>query len=81
MRSFFAISGKIVIVGGRAACLRWAESYVGKHGEKVVLIATARGGERSASVFAEYSNDGLALLKSPKTISTKQLMLYVKRNN
>ena len=81
MRSFFAISGKIVIVGGRAACLRWAESYVGKHGEKVVLIATARGGEGVARIFAEYSLEGLRLLNCPQETSTKKLMLYVKKKN
>ena len=81
MRSFFAISGGTVVAGGRSKCLHWAESYVEKYNKKIVLIATARGGEGVARIFAEYSLEGLRLLNCPQESSTKKLMLYVKKKN
>ena len=68
MRSFFAISGGTVVAGGRSKCLHWAASYVEKYNKKIVLIATARGGEGTASVFAEYFWKGFIYLTVPKKL-------------
>ena len=82
MRSFFAISGKEVFQHGFQGCCRWAESQLKNGSQKAVLIARARGGEKQATVIAEYTKDGLSDLKGGlRRVGVKRLMARARKEN
>ena len=82
VRSFFAISGREVFQHGFRGCCRWAETQLKNHSQKAVLIASARAGEKQATIIAEYTKDGLHYPNGRmKKVEVKRLVANAKKEN
>ena len=80
VRSFFAISGREVFQHGFRGCCRWAEARLKNHSQKAVLIASARAGEKQATIIAEYTEDGLHYPNGrKKKVEVKRLVANAKK--
>jgi hypothetical protein len=73
MKTFFAVSSKLVIIGGLMDCKRWADSLIQNHKAKIVKIFVARPDEKQARIVFEITKEGMREVSTGRTIPITDL--------
>jgi len=60
-------------VGGWLESLKWCESFIQENHDAAISIFHARPGERNASVIAEYTMDGVRMIRQGEVVRLKDL--------
>ena len=78
MKTFYAVSSKLVKIGGLMECIYWAKSLIQNEKAKIVKIFMARPDEKEARAVFEVTCDGVIVIPCGRKIPIADLKRMLK---